>query len=174
MKKIANYFSCLLLSALIVNVAYAQDQGNGYPRPLTDKTVGDKLSKDWGQRNPGTQTQNPSVQWYDAGDGYYGTYNNDNTPHIAFYDRDGGYVQTYKKGDWSSVSSAVKSAFDGSTYKDRVVTGYWESSDPSKKGYYLEVKDDKGKTSRLWSNDKGEFSSTFPKNKPSSDKSNKE
>ncbi|MBL7856502.1 MAG: hypothetical protein JNM57_02345 [Cyclobacteriaceae bacterium] len=168
MKKITIYFSCLLLSAVMGNVAYAQE--SGYPRPLTDKTVGDNLSKDWGQRNPGTQ--NPSVQWYDAGDGYYGTYNTGSTPYMTFYDRDGSYVQTYKKGDWNDVNSTLKSSFDGSTYKDQEVTGYWESSDPSKKGSYLEVKDDKGKSSRVWANEKGDLSPAFPKGKTTAKKPN--
>lgn len=168
MKRITHYLSCLLLSALVVNFAYAQD--NGYPRPLTDKTVGDRLSKDWGQRNAGTQT--PNIQWYDAGDGYYGTYNRGNTPHMSFYDKDGGYVQTYKKGDWNSVPSTVKSSYDGSAYNGQEVTGYWESSDPSRKGYYLEVKDAQGKSSRIWANEKGELSLAFPKSKPTAEKPN--
>ena len=168
MKKITFFFSSLLLSALMLNFAYAQD--NGYPRPLTDRTVGDNLNKDWSQRNPGTQ--NPSVQWYDAGDGYYATYNSGNIPHMSFYDKDGGYVQTYKKGDWNSVPSAVKSSYDRSAYKNQEVTGYWESSDPSMKEYYLEVRDDKGKSSRIWANDKGEISPAFPKGKTAVKKPN--
>ncbi len=168
MKKITLYFSCLLLSALMVNFAYAQD--NGYPRPLTDKTVGDNLSKDWGQRNP--ETQNPSVQWYEAGDGYYGTYNSGNTPYMTFYDKDGGYVQTYKKGDWNAVPSTVKSSYDNSMYKGQEVTSFWESSDPSKKGYYLDVRDDNAKASRVWVNEKGELSSTFPKGKATAKRPN--
>jgi hypothetical protein len=166
MKKITIYFS-LLLSILMTSVAYAQD---AYPRPLTDKTVGDNLSKDWGQRNPGTE--NPGVQWFDVGDGYYGTYNTGTTPYMTFYDRDGAFVQTYKKGDWNSVASKVKSSYDGSAYKNQEVTGYWESSDPSKKGYYLEVKDDNGKSSRVWANEKGEMSPAFPKGQSTAKKPN--
>jgi len=168
MKTIKIYVSCLLFTAMIANASYAQD--NGSPRPLTDKTVSGNLSKDWSQRNPGTQ--NPSVQWYDVGNGYYGTYTSGTTPYIAFYDKDGGYVQTYKKGEWSSVHAALKSSYDVSAYKNQEVTAYWESSDPAQKAYYLELKDDKGKTSRVWANEKGELSPVFPKANPNVNRPN--
>ena len=136
------------------------------PRVLKDKAVTDRLHKDWTGRN--SELKNELVQWYEFEDGYYGYYNNGTTPHTAFYGKDGNYIQSYRKSDWNMVSPALKTSYDVSKYKDREVSAYWESSEPEKKGSYLELIDNKGKNSRVWVDDKGQFSSTSPKVKPKS------
>jgi len=40
------------------------------------------------------------------------------------------------------------------------VTGYWEVTDPSKKGYYLELNDDQNQPTRVWVDEDGKFSTS--------------
>ena len=168
MKKITKYFGCLLFTALLGNVAFAQtidDKDRMYPRILEDKTTSDHLQKDWKKRN--SSIQNQPVQWFDLGDGYYGSYTNDNNKFMSLYDQDGKYIHTFRKVDWSTVpaTASIRSSYDLSQYKTQKVTSYWEVIDPNMKGYYFEVADDQGKTTRIWANENGEFSSTVPKDK---------
>lgn len=168
MKTTMKIMGCMALSIFLMNVSYAQtpsqktDQYS--PKPLTDKTMGTRMQKDFTTRNP-NMTDQP-VSWYQSGEGFYGTYDRDNTSYMTRYDRNGKYMETMKKGEWNdNVSPSLKNSFDKSTYKDQDVTGYWESTDPNKKGYYMEMTDDDGKMSRVWSDDKGNFS-TNPNSKP--------
>lgn len=161
MKKITFYLSALLLTVLFTNVSMAQTN----PRQVTDQSVVDRLNKDWTSRNQ--NNPNPSINWYQRGDGYYGTYNHNNTPYMTFYDKDGKHFQTYKKSDWNKVPTTLRSSFNASQYKDQDVKAFWESADPNKKGYYLEVEDDQGNLSHVWVDDRGQFSTNYgvkPKN----------
>lgn len=133
-------------------------QGNKEPRKLSDKTVSGKLQKDLGSRNG--QLANQPVSWYDAGYGYYGTYDIDGKSYMTRYDRQGNYVETLNRKEWdSTVPSSSKTAFDNSEYNGQQVTGYWESTEPGRKGSYYELSDGTGKTSRVWADDQGAFSS---------------
>lgn len=165
MKKITQYFICIILSSVLSSAGYAQTSAEKDSlREVKDKAVSERLQKDWSQRN--STMQNQSVQWYELGDGFYGSYNADNAKFMTLYDQDGNYVQTLRKSEWSNVPASVKSTYEISNYKSQEVTSYWEVSDEAKKGYYLEFKDDQGKVSRIWANEKGEFSTTVPKTKP--------
>jgi hypothetical protein len=169
MKKITKYFSSLMLAALLTNVTFAQTsdakQDQPYPRILEDKATSERLQKDWKKRNATIQSQ--SVQWFEIGDGYYGSYTQDNNKYMTLYDLDGNYIKTYKKVDWSTVpaTASIKSTYDLSNYKSQKVTSYWEATDPDLKGYYFEITDDQGKVSRVWANETGEFSTVVPKPK---------
>lgn len=171
MKPIANYFMCFLLTGLMSVTALAQSTppNQNEPRPLNDRLVSDRLDTDWKSRNPGFTSQ--PFRWYDDGDGYYGTYSNNNQDFMTRYDRSGNYVQTLSKKEWNdNVPVALRNSFLESPYKSQQVTSYWEVSDPGKKGYYLVFKDDHGKVSRvkadengLISNDRMQTSNRAPK-----------
>lgn len=163
MRKIMMNINCILLFALIMNIGFAQTQPGQPqaqqqdPRPLSDQTMSQRLLKDLNTRN--AQSANQPVSWWDSGYGYYGTYTIDDMEYMTRYDRSGNYVETLTKKEWNN-STPIMSAYNQSQYKDQQVTGYWEVSDPSnRKGYYLEL-GDKGRTSRVWVNDQGKFSTT--------------
>ena len=165
-----NYLNCLILSASLITTLHAQDNpvqdsqiiltDDIQPKILTDQAMGQRLQKDWIKRN--SKIQNIPVEWFEMRDGFYGTYTSNNQHYRALYDANGNYIETLKKSDWNSkVPSPVKSSFELSNYKSQKVTGYWELA--SQKVYYLELTDDQGKISRLWANEKGDFSTTAPK-----------
>jgi hypothetical protein len=171
MKKI-KYVSNIAAAMLLASTVYAQTptststSTSGDPTPLNDASVSQRLDKDFDTRN--SNLSNANVNWYSTDYGYYGTYSDNGQDYMTRYDKNGKYVETLNKKDWSSdVSPALKSSFDKSQYKDKTVTGYWEVNDPTKKGYYLELTDNNGKTERVWADDKGQFS-----RKPSSVASN--
>jgi hypothetical protein len=135
------------------------------PTTLSDPTMSSRLQTDLSGRN--SQLGNNSVSWYDTGNGYYGTYSIGNENYMARYDKQGKYIDTMTKGNWndSDVPQSLKSAYDKSNYKNQRVTGYWSLSDPSsRKGYYLETQDNNGKTSRIWADENGKFSTSPPSN----------
>ena len=153
MKKIKYVIGAIVLFA---TTAYGQSTSQD-PTPLNDPKTGSRLEKDFDSRN--SNLSNATVNWYGTDYGYYGTYSNDGTDYMTRYDKNGNYVETLNKKDWSTdVSPEIKSSFDKSSYKDQSVTSYWESSDTDKKGYYIEVREKGGKTQRIWSDDKGQFS----------------
>lgn len=160
MKRMINYFSCMMLTALLTTTVFAQvKQGVQEPRPLTDKTMSQRLQKDLNTRNAKTGDQ--SIDWSDSGNGYYGTYSIDQTNYMTRYDKKGNYVETLTRKEWDeNVSSSLRTSFDESPYKGNQVNSYWEVSDPNKKGYYMEMSDPTGKVSRVWADDKGKFSDT--------------
>ncbi len=163
--KTAKYLSCIVLSVTLATAAFAQTTPEKqYPQKSSDKTVNDRLQKDWSKRNAKNLDQ--TVQWYELGDGYYGNYMNSDSEYVSYYDKKGTYVQSYKKGDWGNVSPTLKSFYDNSEYKNQEVTGYWENSEANKKGYYLELKDDQDKMSRVWVDENGKFSKEMPMTKP--------
>ena len=168
-----NCFICLVLTGLMSVTAFAQStpENKSEPRSLNDRTVSDRLQKDLYKRN--SKLTDKPISWYDTGDGYYGTYANDNQNYMTRYDRQGNYVETMTKKEWNAnVPSSVKTSFEGSPYKSQRVTSYWEVSDANRKGYYMELNDEKGKMSRVWSNEKGEFTTDTPalNNKSANDK----
>jgi c-di-AMP phosphodiesterase-like protein len=99
------------------------------------------------------------VEWLKSQYGYTASYMLGETNVMATYDNESRYIETYKKIDWNSseVSSVVKSALLTSGFKDQEVLGYWESSDPTEYGYYLELKDETGNHLSIWVDDKGNF-----------------
>jgi hypothetical protein len=78
--------------------------------------------------------------------------------YMVRYDRQGNYVESLTRREWNDkVSPTTRTAFSNSTYKDQQVTGYWEVTDPGRKGSYFELSDKDGKRSRVWADDKGTF-----------------
>lgn len=166
MKKILNIFSCLLVSALLVTNAYAQTpQNQTSPRPLSDRTMSDMLQKDLSNRN--TNLSNQQFSWFESNDGFYTNYSHDNADYMSRYDKQGNYVESMRKSNWDhQVPAYLRTSFDNSPYKTQDVSGYWEVSDLDRKGYYMELSDDKGKMTKVWADDKGKFSTTPYKGKP--------
>lgn len=165
MKRIINYLSCVLAATAVNHAVNAQElksPSEKYdPRgPLTvDSTVNQRMQKDLSNRNSliGDQT----VAWRKNGNGYNGTYSVNNTPYMARYDKDGKYVETLTKKEWNDDAPAdLKSSFDQSYYKSQKVTGFWEVTDPARKGYYIELNDDMSQPTGIWANEKGRFSSS--------------
>ena len=133
------------------------------PTTLSDPAISGRMQTDLSGRN--SQLGNNSVRWYDTGNGYYGTYSIGDDNYMARYDKQGKYIETMTKEDWndSDVPASLKTSFGKSNYKDQRVTGYWTLSDPTdRKGYYMELQDKNGKTSRVWADENGKFSMNPP------------
>jgi len=101
------------------------------------------------------------IDWKDSGYGYVASYSKNNEQYMARYDQDGKYVETLTKKEWNDNAPAkLRSAYDQSNYKSQQVTAYWEVTDPSRKGYYLELNDDQNRPSRVWVDEDGKFSTS--------------
>jgi hypothetical protein len=165
MKKIINYVICIVAASGLSHMAGAQELTSNAKQPILneplpiDSTRNQRMEKDLNKRNP--LTDNQPVTWKESVYGYTGTYSSDNVQYMARYDKDGKYVETLTKKEWNDNAPAkLRSSYDQSYYKSQKVTGYWVVTDPSRKGYYLELKDDQNKTSRVWVNEDGEFSNS--------------
>jgi len=134
------------------SISAAQD-----PKALNDPAVSQRLSADLNSRN--AQLGTNSVSWFDAGNGYYGTYTVGTNNYMTRYDRQGNYIETYTKGNWSdsTVPPSLMTSYNESMYKGQPITGYWTVSDPGKSGYYLEVQGKDGKTGRIYADENGKF-----------------
>lgn len=163
MKKIIAYFSCIVVCGMLSFSANAQTPSTqvdpNEPVKLTDPTVSKRLATDWNTRN--SKMKDVPVEWYNSNDGYYGRYSNESMDYMTRYDKKGNYVETMRKKDWNDgVPSDLKSSFENSNYKTHKVSSYWEVSDPNRKGYYMELTDDQGKNSKVWVDEKNNFSTS--------------
>ncbi|CAN5253450.1 hypothetical protein BH09BAC3_BH09BAC3_19650 [soil metagenome] len=154
MKKMRNYFSALAICVAFVTVTAAQDA------ILITNPKSEMMLKDLNTRNPNTVNQ--KVDWVSNEYGNSGMYTVNNVNYMTRYDGDGNYIETYKKRDWNDAElpASLKSAFNSSNYKDSNVTSFWESSDYTNKGYYMELTDRSGQASKVWVDDKGKFNTT--------------
>jgi hypothetical protein len=166
-KRIINYFLCILTAGGLSHAVVAQELTS--TRKLSrlnetisfDSTRNQRMERDLKKRN--SLTNDESVTWREFGYGYNGSYSSDNVQYMARYDQNGKNVETLTKKVWSADAPAgLKSSYDNSNYKSQTVTGYWEVTDPSRKGYYLELTDDQNNVSRVWVNKDGKFT-TSPK-----------
>jgi len=164
MKKI-NYFICLLATSGMSYAVNAQDQDitssikqSGIVVGL-DTTGNQQMERDLRKRNSISNDQR--IDWKDSGYGYVASYSKNNEQYMARYDQDGKYVETLTKKEWNDNAPAkLRSAYDQSNYKSQQVTAYWEVTDPSRKGYYLELNDDQNRPSRVWVDEDGKFSTS--------------
>jgi len=183
MKKTINYLVCILMSTAITQAVNAQlksdekesqkqkqqqsqKQGQQWqqgqdrePQKLFDNKLSQRMERDLNERN--SKTVNQPISWNDAGYDYYGTYTIDGVDYMARYDKDGKYIETLSRKEWDDqVPAEVRSSFEQSPYKSQKVTGYWVVTDPTRKGYYLELTGQDNHVSRVWSDGDGKFSST--------------
>lgn len=164
MKKIINYIICVLAASGLAHTAGAQEVTLNTKQPSSnelssDTTRNQRMEKDLKRRN--SLNNSEPVTWKESKYGYIGTYSSDNAQYMARYDKDGKYVETLTKKEWNdNAPSKLRSSYDQSNYKAQKVTGYWEVTDPGKKGYYLELTDDQNKLSRVWANEDGKFSTS--------------
>jgi len=156
------YFSSMFLCALLTNSINAQTPDTPdarTPRVLTDRTMSQRLQQDLSARNSLTTSQ--SVMWYESQDGYYGTYSNKNQNYMSRYDKNGSYMETLVKKEWNdAVPAGLFSSFNQSEYNTQKVTSFWEVTDSADREYYLELTDDQGKTTRIWADENGNFSTS--------------
>ena len=165
MKKLFYSFSFLLVSALLVNNAYAQTQQSQTSPRLYDKAMGERLQKDLNNRT--ADISNQQLDWFESKDGFHTNYSINNEEYMSRYDKQGNYIESMRKRTWDDqVPMDIRTSFDKSAYKAQNVSGYWEVSDLDRKGYYMELKDDNGKVTNVWVDDKGRFSSIPYKGKP--------
>lgn len=160
MKNLIKYAGALMLTAAMSPATFAQTNPS-HPQSVEDTVVSNRLSRDFKGRNP--NAGNESVEWWDEAYGYNGLYKQDGGEYLSQYDKKGEYVNSYSKKEWKTASPALRAAFDKSAYKGQEVLNYWESSNPARKGSYIQLKDKQGKTSNVWVDDKGKMSA-----KPSS------
>lgn len=165
MRKLINYFICLLAASGLSQAAGAQELTSNTEKINqnellpTDSTMNQRMETDLNKRN--SLTNNQRVSWKQSLYGYNGTYFSNHVQYMAHYDKDGKYVETFTKKEWNENASAkLRSSYDQSNYRSQRVTGYWEVTDPGRKGYYLELKDDQNKSSRVWVNEDGKFSTS--------------
>jgi hypothetical protein len=157
MKKILTNLFTIAGASLITISSYAQMADNSELLDVIDLKQNNNLPAGLDPRIS-IATDQP-VEWSKSPYGYAASYTLDNTHYMATYDNESHYVETFKKIDWTSleVSSVVKYSILTSAYKDQKVIAYWESSDPTEYGYYLEIKDKTGKQSNIWADTKGNF-----------------
>jgi hypothetical protein len=164
MKKIINYIICVLAANGLSQATSAQEltsntkTQNQNSLLTTDSTRRQRMETDLNKRNLMTDTG--PVTWKESGYGYNGTYSSDHVQYMACYDKDGKYVETLAKKEWNAnAPEKLRSSYEQSQYKSQEVTGYWETTDPGRKGYYLELKDDTNSPAGVWVNEDGKFSS---------------
>ena len=164
MKNLNSYIICFLAASGLSLGAGAQElSSNTSPDDIksvpADSTRNQRMESDLHKRD--SLTNNIQVMWKDLGYGYNGTYTSDSVQYMARYDKEGKYVETLTKKEWKDNAPAkLRASYDQSPYKSQKVTGYWEVTDPSRKGYYLELNSDQNKTSRVWVNEDGKFSTS--------------
>ena len=163
MKNFINYGGFLIITCLLSNLSFAQDATQRQTMDqstMTDPGQSQRFMNDLNKRNPNTLNQN--IEWVDNKDGHYGNYTLDSVIYMTRYDKKGNFQGTYAKKDWNdeSVPVSLKTSFDRSTYRGSAVSSYWESTEPNNKTYYMELRNDKGKSSNVWANDRGKFSTT--------------
>lgn len=163
------YCSALALCATLATSTLGQAQvapvDKNAPQKLTDASMSKRLAEDWHTRN--STLKNQAIDWFDSNDGYFGTYSIENKDYMSRYDKKGVYIETMNRKEWDeTIPMSIKSAFDNSEYKSQQVTSYWEVSDPYRKGYYMELKDDQDKVTRVWADDYGNYSTTPYTGKP--------
>lgn len=169
MKKMIAYCSALALCAIFAASTVGHTQitpvDKNAPRKLTDSTMSERLALDWNTRN--SKLKDQSVDWFDSNDGYFGTYTIDSIDYMTRYDKEGNYIETMNRKEWDEmIPRGVKSAFDNSMYKTQEVTSYWEVSDPFRKGYYMELKDNENRVTRVWADENGRFTTKPYKGEP--------
>ena len=165
MKKVINYFICILASGGLSYTVSAQELAvNTKERNLNefftvDSTRNQRMENDLNKRN--LLSKNEKVTWKYSGVGYNGTYISNHVQYMAQYDLNGKYYETLTKKEWNdNVPAKLRSTFDQSIYKNQKVTGYWEVTDPFAKGYYLELSDNLNKPSQVWVSEDGKFSTS--------------
>jgi len=170
MKKIINYFICVLAASGLSKVTNAQELTSNQKTQnqngllSTDSTRKQRMETDFNKRNLMTSTG--PVTWKESSYGYDGVYSSDNVQYMACYDKDGKYVETLTKKEWNdSAPEKLRTSYEQSQYKSQEVTGYWEVTDSGRKGYYLELKDDTNHPSGIWVNEDGKFSD-WPSSRP--------
>ncbi|MEO7988530.1 MAG: hypothetical protein ABI663_03255 [Chryseolinea sp.] len=157
MKKIINNSLALAVASMLTLTSYAQMADNSDLLVVTDQKQSKNRPAGLDERV--TIATDQPVEFSQSLYGYTASYMLGDTYYMATYDNQSHYIDTYKKIDWNDaeVSSLVKSALLISSYKGQEVTSYWESSNPSENGFYLEVKDKSGKLSSIWADAKGNF-----------------
>lgn len=131
------------------------------PRKLNNAQMASRLQQDLAKRNPAVPVK--STDWWDTGNGYFGTYSANNNNYMVRYNLEGKYVETLEKRDWRSNPPAnLKTAFQKSRYKDQQVEKYWAVVDPERETYLFELKNQDGLMSRVWVDEAGHFSDIPP------------
>jgi hypothetical protein len=101
-----------------------------------------------------------AISWWDCGNGFIYKYTIENTKYMTRFDKQGNHIETLIQKVWND-SSTLRPSFLQSKYKQHRVISYWEVADENKKGYYLEMSDDKNQNSSVWVDNQGNFS-TIP------------
>jgi hypothetical protein len=166
MKNIWNGIVCLALCLFLSVGANAQQKDTDKTDKsrasenddnTSDREITKRLSQDVYSRKP--LAKDAVIVWDNTDEGYDGAYAINDEKYVARYDKQGNYVETLVERKWDDkVPANVRSSYDNSMYKSKKVEHFWEVDEPSRKGYYLEVKDDDGKSRRIWSDREGKFS----------------
>jgi hypothetical protein len=122
-----------------------------------DKDLTERLSQNLYSRKPAAK--DAVIVWDNTDEGYEGNYAIGDVKYMSRYDKNGNYVETLTEKKWDdNVPDNIRSSFNNSEYKSGRVEHYWEVNEPSRQGYYLDIKDTNGNSRRIWSDREGKFS----------------
>ena len=148
MKTLTKPFSLMLMLALLTLATHAQttakirnDSSKRISRPYYYQTA----------------------SWWDSGNGFICKVTADNRSYLTRYDKQGNYLETLVQKTWNEKSDLWPS-FMKSQHKSLKVIAYWEVWDVGRKGYYLEMIDNRNQVSNVWADESGNFS-TIPSTK---------
>jgi hypothetical protein len=133
-----------------------RDDKDGRNESSSDREMNERLTQDVYSRKPATK--DAVIVWDNTDEGYEGNYAIGDVKYMAVYDKQGNYVETLTERKWDdNVPANVRNSYNSSTYRSNKVDRFWEVDEPNKKGYYLELKDNDGKSRRIWSDKDGKF-----------------
>ena len=147
MKNILALIGLLLLLTMLAKAQGINDK-------MSEADVNTQLLSDLNTRYP--ETKKEVIVWDNSASGYDALYRIRDIDFLTHYDKNGKYVETLRKKDWNAnVPAAIKNSYDKNFHNQYRVEKYWEVSDPTRKGYYLELKDKDGLSKKIWLDDQG-------------------
>lgn len=147
MKNIVAIVGLLLLLVVFTNAQSINDK-------MSAADINSQLLSDLNNRYPDTKRE--VIVWDNSASGYDALYTINDNDFLTHYDKKGTYVETRQKKEWNdNVPAAVKNSYEKNFNKQYTVEQYWEVNDPTRKGYYLELKDRKGQAKNIWVDNQG-------------------
>jgi len=146
MKNIFNIIAFLLI--VVLSKAQSIDD------TMSAAEVNTQLLSDLHRRYP--ETKKEVIVWDNSVSGYDALYTINNNNFLTHYDKKGIYIETRIEKEWNNeVPATVRNSYEKNFNKKYMVNGYWEVNDPTRKGYYLELKNENGQIKKIWMDNEG-------------------